>query len=159
MYKAVKFLSSRVSPFSLLRYLPESTGKNLIGRLRGDITSKFEPFFPEDSKEVVSDYIYQTNVSQTPASGEDAFRVLSVPIAYAKLPLEEGLLEQLSDKIDLTFMYGDRTWMDGEPGVRVVDARRQRGVESKFHIIPNASHHIYIDNYEYFNQKMIECLS
>ncbi len=155
-YKAVSFLSTRVSPFSLVRMGPESFGKSLIRRARGDITAKFAPLFGNElAAEVISDYIYYSNAA-TPAVGEDAFRVLSIPIAYARFPLEKEL-ERLPDSVPLTFLYGDSTWMDARPGQRLVEARLQRGAAARLALIRNASHHIYVDNVDNFNAEVIKC--
>ncbi len=156
-YRALSYLSERISPFSVMRLGPESMGKSLLRRARGDITRKFAPLFGSDlAAEVVSDYIYHTN-SLLPATGEDAFRALSIPIAFARFPLEEKL-HTLPDSMPVTFLYGDRTWMDPSPGYRIVDARTKRGAyTSRITLIDNASHHIYIDNAPQFDAEVIKC--
>jgi pimeloyl-ACP methyl ester carboxylesterase len=155
-YKAVSFLSTRVSPLSLVRLGPESFGKSLIRRARGDITAKFAPLFGDElAGEVISDYIYHSN-SQTPATGEEAFRVLSIPVAYARFPLEKELAK-LPDSIPITFLYGDSTWMDPRPGQRLVEARLARGAAARLALIRNSSHHIYVDNVDHFNAEVIKC--
>jgi len=156
-WRALRFLSTQLSPFSLVRAMPtKSMAQGAIARTRSDIMAKFEPWFPEgEAANVVAEYIYETNV-QTPATGEDAFRTLSEPIAWAKLPLEHELAN-LHHDVDLTVLYGDRTWMNTEAGYRVVQERRQRlpHRKNRIQLISNASHHIYADNPEEFNSKVI----
>jgi pimeloyl-ACP methyl ester carboxylesterase len=100
-YKTISFLSTKISPLSLMRSVPESLGKSLIKRLRGDISQKFVPLMGAESEEIVSEYIYHSNAVHS--AGEDAFRVMSLPIAYAKFPLEKEL-HHLHPDIRLKFL-------------------------------------------------------
>merc|ERR1711991_9924 len=156
-YRTAKYLSERISPFSLMRALPtESMAKNLITRARSDLMAKFEPLFGSDAGSVVSDYIYQMN-AQLPAAGEDAFRALSEPIAWARIPLGPEL-GKLDHDIDFTCMYGDRTWMESATAHRILTERRKLSKKrSAYHLISNASHHIYVDNHVDFNERVIGC--
>ena len=150
-WRAIKYVSSKVSPFSLLRALPEGMAKSLILRTRGDIVDKFRFLFPDDAHDVIVNYIYACNV-QAPALGEDIFRALSKPVAWAKIPLEP-LLDDLSPEINLTVLCGDRTWMGTDSAHRVVAKRMSEPRSmSQFHLVPNSSHHIYIDNPVAFNE-------
>lgn len=45
--KFVTIASEHMGPFSLIRNIPESYGKRLISRLRGDILEKFAPYFDQ----------------------------------------------------------------------------------------------------------------
>ncbi len=148
-YKTVSFLSTKISPLSLMRIGGEAFGKALVRRFRKDIFEKFVPIFGVDDAEIiVSDYIYHSN--SKPSAAEDAFRVMSVPIAYAKHPLENSLYK-LDPSIKLTFLYGEHTWIDPRPGARVAASRKN----TRLRMIPNASHHIYIDNVDAFNREVV----
>ncbi len=105
--------------------------------------------------EAVSDYIYHSNAA-TPAAGEDAFRALSIPIAFARFPLEAALHDLQVPRV--SFLYGDSTWMDPRPGQRLVQARLKQGLHASFSLIRGASHHIYIDNVDQFNAELLQCL-
>ncbi len=102
----------------------------------------------------MAEYLVSIN-SATPATGEHAFRALSVPIAYARNPIGPRLAAQLSPRVRLMFMYGDRTWMDARAGQEVIRQRRMRADvthSDRFELISNSSHHLYIDNYADFNR-------
>ena len=99
-------------------------------------------------------YLYEINV-QHPATGEDAFRALSEPIAYAKNPLEDRL-KALDKNVRLSFLFGEYTWMSKSAGLRVFESRID-GKTGCYSIIPNAGHHIYADNALEFNRQVINC--
>jgi hypothetical protein len=43
--------------------------------------------------------------------------------------------------------------MDREAGLRV---KEQLGSRATYHIVPQSGHHIYADNYEFFNERIQE---
>lgn len=69
---------------------------------------------PEEEPSNFLDYIYHCN-AQTPPSGEIAFKKLCTATAHARLPMLERIIE-LEPHIDLTFIYGSRSWVDRQSG-------------------------------------------
>jgi len=70
--------------------------------------------------------------------------------------------------IPIVFMYGDRDWMDKQGGpdsemkinaakqkaleTATEEEKRQENGSAKTFIIPNAGHHLYLDNFKEFNR-------
>jgi pimeloyl-ACP methyl ester carboxylesterase len=140
--KVVSSISN--SPLSLLR-AAGPIGPSLIQRVRPDLVNKFGRFFPDEDRTAL-DYIYHVN-AQAPA-GEEAFAKLTVPIGFAAKPLVNRLHE-ISEDVPVSFIYGEDTWMDIRVGVKAKESMKS---PTDFVVIPNAGHHVYIDNYDLFNE-------
>lgn len=135
------------SPLGLLR-ASGPAGPALVARVRPDIPDKFSHLY--ERTDIVSNYIYHLN-AQTPATGEAAFAALTIPIGWAKNPLEKRL-HQLSDTVPTTLLYGSHTWMPRSAGRRLKNNLKG---PAKFVTIEEAGHHIYIDNYQAFNNAVL----
>lgn len=122
-------------------------GPGLITRFRKDIEEKFKHVFPDTS--VISQYIYHLN-AQTP-SGEIAFSTLNEKLGWAKKPMFDRL-PNLHPSIPVTLLYGANSWMDRQAGERL---KEQLGNRAKYYIVPSSGHHIYADNYQFFNECII----
>ena len=55
------------------------------------------------------------NLSLLIHSGETAFKTLSLPLGWAKLPMIQRIGD-IEKELPITFIYGSRTWMDRECG-------------------------------------------
>ncbi|EWC43496.1 hypothetical protein DRE_07496 [Drechslerella stenobrocha 248] len=113
-----------VSPFSLVRW-----GGPLGPRFVSGWTSR-RVSLPEAEAEALHLYSYQ--VFKQKGSGEYALTYLLAP--------------------EVVFMYGDSDWMDAKAGKAAADAMQRSGGRSRFRIVSNAGHHLYLDNYEEFNR-------
>jgi pimeloyl-ACP methyl ester carboxylesterase len=142
IFKVVSSLSN--SPLSLLRAAGPA-GPALIGRVRPDLINKFGQFFPEKDSTAL-DYIYHVN-AQSPA-GEEAFGKLLGSFAFAARPLVSRI-HNLPETLPVSFIYGEDTWMDKHSGI--VARQAVRG-PTDFVVIPDAGHHVYIDNFPLFNE-------
>jgi pimeloyl-ACP methyl ester carboxylesterase len=74
----------------------------------------------EDEVSRFENYVY--HVIAQPGSGEFALKHLLAPLAWAKVPLEDRLLDL---KVPVTFIYGDEDWMRPEPAQRALDKLRK----------------------------------
>lgn len=142
--KGVLSLSS--SPLSILRGLGP-LGPSAFKRMRPDLIQKFA-HLTEGNVEAVADYLYHVN-AQSPATGEQAFMKLNTGIGWATKPLLDRL-PTLDRKIPVTFIYGSDSWMDPRAGVMLKESMPHHDTE--FLIIPDAGHHVYVDQYEAFNE-------
>jgi pimeloyl-ACP methyl ester carboxylesterase len=142
--KLIMSISS--SPMTLLR-AAGPVGPSLIQKLRPDLVSKFSQHFPAGSRAAL-DYIYHVN-AQFP-SGEEAFAALQLPgsFTWAAKPLVNRL-PALDPSVGVSFLYGEHTWMDKWIGLHLKDILGQR---AQFAILPDAGHHIYVDNPADFNK-------
>lgn len=102
----------------------------------------------------VVEYIYHSN-AQYPATGETAFNTLTVPIGWAANPLCDRLHE-LDPEIPVTFLYGQYSWMDRTAAVPLMEKMEN---ETRLHVIPDAGHHIYLDNSHEFHFRVLQATS
>eukprot|EP01117_Protostelium_nocturnum_P009962 TRINITY_DN354_c0_g1_i1.p1 TRINITY_DN354_c0_g1~~TRINITY_DN354_c0_g1_i1.p1 ORF type:complete len:385 (-),score=146.94 TRINITY_DN354_c0_g1_i1:128-1282(-) len=140
-WKIVKSIITSFSPLAAVR-VAGPWGPGLVSRFRSDLSDKFWHLHNSD---VVTKYIYHINAQEP--HGENAFALLSSGLAWASNPLQDRLIH-LDKKVGLTMIYGEDTWMDRKAGYSVA---KQLGSRASFHTIPDAGHHCYIDNWEYFN--------
>lgn len=139
---------TRFNPLAALRLIGP-WGPGLVDRFRQDIREKFMNRFEDNT---ITNYIYHLN-TQSPASGEDAFSVLSVPIAYAAKPLL-NTFHQISPTIPVHFVYGNHSWMDRSAAEKLKDQLQHSHPNINIHVIWG-SHHVYVDDYDRFNATIL----
>eukprot|EP01059_Diplonema_ambulator_P019365 TRINITY_DN3253_c0_g3_i1.p1 TRINITY_DN3253_c0_g3~~TRINITY_DN3253_c0_g3_i1.p1 ORF type:complete len:351 (+),score=46.39 TRINITY_DN3253_c0_g3_i1:45-1097(+) len=123
-------------------------GPGLLPRFRPDLVSKWDGIFVNGQ---VADYIYQCN-AMSPATGEETFMYLQIPFGYAKDPL---CTRPFNASQDVHLIYGAESWMNPSHGKQIIDTHQGA---SSFTVIPNAGHHVYMDNIDKFNAALREVL-
>jgi len=146
-WKLLRFLVTSFNPLTAVR-AAGPYGPYLVQRFRKDIELKFTHILPDTS--IVSQYMYHLN-AQHP-SGEVAFGFLNETLGWAKSPMAPRLVD-LHNKVAVTLLYGDKSWMDKEAGLRLKNAL---GARAQYYVVPEAGHHIYADNHEFFNKTVIQ---
>ncbi|CAH0550804.1 unnamed protein product [Brassicogethes aeneus] len=127
-------------------------GPWLIKKMRSDISEKYATTF--EDKNIILEYIYQCN-SQKP-SGETAFHSMMKGFGWAKNPMVNRV-KDLNKTIPMTIIYGANSWISKESGVKIMEDRPDSLVEIK--VVPQAGHHLYVDEPETFNFMVVEtCL-
>ena len=142
--KTFLFNLFKVYPYTALSVLGDNVGRNLFFRYN-QVRFKRE----HNDTEFV-EYLYEI-MRLKGDSGERAFREAFVPVAYAKRPLEDRLINFPKP---VTFLYGSHDWMDCEHGLKVSNTLDK----SKLFLVPNAGHMLTFDNPEFFNQVVINTL-
>lgn len=104
------------SPLALLRF-SGPWGPKLVETLRSDIRKKYEHVIKQSDADIILNYVYHCN-AQTRASGELAFKSLVLPHGWAKYPMMKRIHE-LQDHINITFIYGSRSWIDRQPAFQI----------------------------------------
>ena len=132
------------SPLTLLR-AAGPWGPGLIKSLRPDLIAKFSHLHTDPV--TTANYIYHVN-AQSPASGELAFTQIMGGIGYAANPLMHRLPD-LDTRIPVSFIYGEDSWMKPFHGVELKESMANHITD--FIVIPSAGHHVYIDQWEHFN--------
>ncbi len=135
------------SPFSLVR----NTGP-LGPMFTSGWTSRRFSHLKNNEMNALHNYSY--NIFKAPGSGEYALNYLLGPGATARLPLVK-----FADQITCptVWCYGDRDWMDVNGGIDSIKAITKKGIyDSKLKIIENSGHHLYLDNYESFNEFIMD---
>jgi cardiolipin-specific phospholipase len=131
------------TPQRLVR-LAGPRGERLV---RAAVTRRFWTIESPEERDALSDYVYQ--ISAHPASGEHAMNTILQPGAFARRPLVDRI-DQLDDKLDTLFIYGEQDWMDPTLPIEwVTDTRRAHNWQLRF--IPNAGHQLFIEQPEHFN--------
>ena len=59
-------------------------------------------------------------------------------------------IAELPPKINLSFIYGSRSWIDREPAYDIKETLVDRNIS--IDVIQGAGHHVYADNVGKFNQ-------
>jgi hypothetical protein len=105
----------------------------------------------EDTHETIAQYIHQCN-AQKP-SGESAFHTMCAEFGYAKNPMIQRI-SQIRKDINITMIYGSRSWVDNATGDTIKSIRSDSFVDVK--IVNGAGHHVYADRAEVFNQYVLD---
>lgn len=120
------------------------------------LRQRFGDRWNDTETRLLAEYLYHITVA--PGSGEYAMNVLLKPVlvgdrpgVYAREPLDK-LLKTLEMPVDL--MFGDKDWINHPTIPGIVDSLRGHGVNATMHIIPQAGHHLYLDNTDYFHSVM-----
>jgi cardiolipin-specific phospholipase len=127
------------SPFGIVRN-SLFFGPLLVGRY----TSRRFGTLPDD--ELRSVHAYCHAIFSSRGSSEYCLAHLLAPGAYARLPMV-ARITGLPSTLPVSFIYGAVDWMDVEGGRESVKrlARAGNTAGSTF-VVPNAGHHVYLDN-------------
>jgi len=126
-------------------------GQKLVEKMRPDLLNKFSVAVDGDTQ-AVSQYIFQCN-AQRP-SGESAFHALNSGLGWAKNPLVHRI-DQFSESLPITILYGSRSWMDTRAGQTIME-KRPKTSYTAIKTIMGAGHHVYADKSEIFNELVNE---
>ncbi|XP_062843516.1 (Lyso)-N-acylphosphatidylethanolamine lipase [Trichomycterus rosablanca] len=141
--KAAASVLSYFNPLAIVR-LAGPWGPGLVKRFRPDFRSKFEDLFDDNT---MAEYLYHCN-AQTP-SGEVGFRAMCESLGWAKKPMIKRV-NLLPPSMPITLVYGARSWVDSNSGTHVANIRGQSPTQVV--LIDDASHHVYADQPDKFNQ-------
>lgn len=139
----------KMAPLAIIR-AAGPYGEWLVKKARKDILRKYEKAVEDEN--IIGQYIHQCN-SANP-TGEAAFHNLLDRGPWAKHPIGERVLSGMKDDIPITFLYGEKSWMDNKYG-EIIKAARPNSY-TQVVIIPFAGHHVYSDNALDFNQSVNE---
>jgi cardiolipin-specific phospholipase len=139
----VRLWNANFTPQLILRWLGPF-GPSLVSKYT---TRRFSHLEERDQLDL-HDYIY--HISTATGSGEFAITRLLEPGAYARKPLIDRLHEI---KMPTTFLYGEHDWMDFHAAEK---AKTLMKVPVEVKKIPDAGHHLYLDNPTDFNKAVIK---
>lgn len=147
--RAVNSIFQAFNPLAVLR-VSGPYGPRLVQKFRGDLREKFRPKLDDDCHKFLN-YIYHCNAQS--ATGESAFKALTLPYGWPKNPLIHRLVD-LDESITLTFIYGSRSWIEKSPGENLRECLTPGRVT--VNIIQGSGHHVYADKYNEFNELVKE---
>lgn len=81
--------------------------------------------------------------------GEGAFHTMMKDFGWAKNPMINRI-QDMKSTVPITFLYGERSWVDNSPGETIRQLRQQGYVKN--HSIKGAGHHVYADDAKTFNK-------
>ncbi|XP_005096462.1 1-acylglycerol-3-phosphate O-acyltransferase ABHD5 [Aplysia californica] len=136
-------LYSKMNIFTPIRALGP-IGPAVFRSLRADLGRKFSSYFEDHT---LSHYLYACNTCDKP-SGETGFGRLSIPFGWAKKPLVDRVVNWVPE-LDVTFIFGARSWVDSQPGYETRNHRHDNYVDVQ--VISGAGHHVYADRPLAFN--------
>ncbi|VDN87354.1 unnamed protein product, partial [Brugia pahangi] len=114
----------------------------IIKAVRPDLSLRFRCTDPN----AIYDYFYQCN-AQNP-SGEVAFTNMSFSFGWAKRPMLKRIIN-LPPEVPMTFIYGNKSWIDSSSGIVVQNERQNAYVDVQ--VINGAGHYVYVDQKDVFN--------
>lgn len=157
--KLIKNLwGKNVSPFSIIRNVGPIKSK-LISNWT---TMRFAHVYAQDPQKFqkVHDYIYR--IFNGKGSGEYALtRVLAFG-AVAKLPLIDRCPKPFVQmNLPTLWLYGDRDWMSESAGLQMTKEINKLASKklADYKIVPNAGHHLYLDNPAGFKSEIFKFLA
>ncbi|KAF9113314.1 hypothetical protein BGX27_001850 [Mortierella sp. AM989] len=134
-----------ITPQSIMRFTGPF-GPSLVAAY----TSRRFAHLEEDEQRDLNNYIY--HISSKSGSGEYALSTILAPGAYARWPL----MDRLRDiKMPTIFLYGESDWMDYRAAEK---ARKNMTVPTDLLRIPNAGHHLYLDNPPAFDKAILQAI-
>jgi cardiolipin-specific phospholipase len=138
------------SPFQVVRS-SMFWGPMLVGKY----SSRRFPGLTDDETRDMHDYIL--NITLAKGSGEYCMSHILAPYAHAHMPLVDRIHAL---KIPITFVYGEHDWMDPVGGLQSLEKLRRAGNQNgRMSAVPNAGHHLYLDNTTAVNDLLIEELN
>lgn len=155
-----KLWDRNISPFSLVRVssrlgskLTSGWSYKRFGKLLRSKSRKSEQQF-----EALHKYCY--SIFNKPGCGEYLLSFALRCGGDPRIPLEDTLFKTndsgiMNGNLEWLWLYGERDWMDFNGGKRVSEHLKKSGQKSEVCIVPNAGHHLYFDNYDYFNSLII----
>ncbi|KAG0256151.1 hypothetical protein DFQ27_005876 [Actinomortierella ambigua] len=135
-----------ITPQSIMRFVGP-LGPSLVA----SYTSRRFAHLEEDEQKDLNSYIY--HISSKSGSGEYALSTILAPGAYARWPLMDRLKDLAMPTV---FMYGVQDWMDWRAGEK---ARRGMTVPTAMIRVPEAGHHLYLDNPPAFDKAVIQAIT
>lgn len=149
--------ANNVTPQQLIRLLGPRGPRVVSSIMQRRFQNRWEPALLE----AVSSYVH--HISAQKGSGEYAMNSLLLPVitaegskssagVYARTPLSDAL-GVVVQQVPTMAIFGDHDWMLNK-GVR--QAAVSLGPQFKLEVVPNAGHHLYMDNAEHFHQLVID---
>lgn len=135
-----------ITPQSIMRFTGPF-GPSLVAAY----TSRRFAHLEEDEQRDLNNYIY--HISSKSGSGEYALATILAPGAYARWPL----MDRLKDvSVPTVFLYGESDWMDYRAAEK---ARQTMKVPTALWHVPNAGHHLYLDNPPAFDKEILKAIT
>lgn len=144
------YLTSKISPLFIVRSLGPAMGPLLLRKVRSDIVEKYENVI-ENHDKTIAKYVYHCNSQKH--TGELAFKHLLEIGHWPKYPMCDRL-DKLCDKIPMTVIFGEDSWLDNSYGPRLNEIRPKTSYTRVEYI--EGGHQLFSDNASDFNRMVNE---
>lgn len=143
----VSLWNKNVSPFVAVRYA------GIFGsKITSGWTSRRFSLGLLNDKEQEIMHRYSYSIFNARGSGEYFLNYLLGPGAFPRHPLSERIDDLANVTKRTLWMYGENDWMEPKGGILATEKLIKRGSDSEVVIVPQAGHHIYMDNFQVFNR-------
>ncbi|OWB85535.1 hypothetical protein B5S33_g4203 [[Candida] boidinii] len=144
-----KLWNLNVSPFSLVRY-SGPFGSYFVSGWTSRRFSKNKEIFSKLDQSLL--HLYTYSIFNAKGSGEYMLNYFLAPGGVPKNPL----INRMSKfKCDTLWCYGSNDWMDKKGGLKCSNDLKSRGFISDYIEIEDSGHHIYLDNFNKFNELIV----
>ena len=146
---------NNVTPGAIVRAMGPKGPENVQKTIQRRFNNRWNP----NETEMISNYLYHITAAEP--SGEYAMNGLLTPLIhpqtkkiglYARRPLVNRMSTCISKDLPIHVVYGDTDWLyssaPSSTGVdKAIEQLKKEGMNKlSFELIPNAGHHIYLDN-------------
>lgn len=144
-----KLWNLNVSPFSLVRN-SGPLGSYFVSGWTSRRFSKNKEIFSKLDQSLL--HLYTYSIFNAKGSGEYMLNYFLAPGGIPKYPL----IDRMSDfKCDTLWCYGSNDWMDKKGGLKCSNNLKSKGFISDYIEIEDSGHHIYLDNFNKFNELIV----
>ncbi|QLG73633.1 hypothetical protein HG535_0F01440 [Zygotorulaspora mrakii] len=157
-----KLWDRNISPFSLVRNASQLGSKITSGWTYSRFSKVLSEGTPLSVQQFEALHRYAYSIFNQPGSGEYLLSFVLRCGGSPRISLEDQIFKDCNNGIyqsncEWLWMYGETDWMDITGGFRVSDMLNRYSNKERSHvcIVPNSGHHLYFDNYNYFNEVLI----
>lgn len=146
-----KLFDFGTTPCSFIRAIPQTTGQ---GWVQSYVERRLPAISNPEEQTAVAKYLY--NNASLPGSGEYALNRILTPFALGRKPTIHRIPHLKIPRV--TFLYGDKDWMDSSGGLAVERACQQSPSTTpkvEVYEVQNAGHLLMLDNWESFNSGVV----
>lgn len=141
-----KLWGRNISPFVLVRNTGP-LGSMFVSGWTSRRFSKNPSLLNKHEQKLLHMYTYA--IFNARGSGEYMLNYFLGPGGVPKHPLLDRLNRL---RCDTTWLYGSHDWMDKLGGIQACNMLRRKSLQAEMVVVPDAGHHIYIDNFDVFNR-------
>lgn len=139
-----------VTPAAFVRTLPTSRGRSMI---EAYVENRLSSITNLEEQAALTDYLYYN--AMLPGCQEDMLNKFLTSSAHGKAPTVDRIPHLKVPHV--SFVYGDRDWMDVDGGIKVSEQASQlkNGPTVDVFQVKDAGHMLMIDNWEGFHASVI----
>lgn len=139
-----------VTPASFSRKLPSSQSKSMVDSY---VERRLPVVSDLKEKDALAEYLHL--MAMIPGFGEDMLNRFLTPTSHGVKPTVDRIPKLQVPKV--SFIYGDRDWMDIEGGIEAYEKsrRRRNGPDVEVYQLPEAGHLLMLDNWRGFHAGVV----